>query len=178
LSVRCLWLLSKATRHAVRSDPLAVDSLQQLFDISGGGEAADLTVDMLLFPNGGLGRYLSTRGPLLPADEADCARRWVEQRMRLLEVRSIGEDGTLETVDVAGGEELRIVDTSVSGSVEPGQALLARPLPVDDVWLFTPAVILVPDAARDRALEVLEGDVRPFELLTLLVDLQVATIRG
>ncbi|MPY92602.1 MAG: hypothetical protein GEV08_05880, partial [Acidimicrobiia bacterium] len=183
LLARCRWLLSKATRHAVGSDPAAVQGLQQVFDPSIVGDPTGLVVDALLFAGGGLSRYLDTRGPLLPADELGTARTWPAQPMRLLDVEATAPGGLVEAIDQRSGERLAIAGWAdgtdgTEGTAPTGQAVLARPLPVDDVWLLSGAVVAVPPTARARALELTEGDVRPFQLLQLHVDLQVDSFRG
>lgn len=173
---RMRWLLSKAARHAIRSDPFAVQSLRNLFDASSGGaEAAAIVGDMILFGNRGLARYLDGRGALLPADELACATAWLDCPMRLLEVVSV-DDGGLEVVDLADGGALRVVDRAAA-EVPPGESVLARPLPVGEVSLLSSALLRIPTTGRARALEAVEGELRPFELLQLLVDLQVDALR-
>lgn len=174
---RARWLLSKATRHAVRTDPLAVQSLRHLFGTAdGGGGAEALVGDMVLFANPGLARYLDARGALLPDDELACARAWTTQPMRLLAVTGTDGSGSLDAVDVKSGDRLTVVDAAAATSLAPDETILTRALPAGDVWLLTSAVVRVPPNARDRALELLEDDVRPFGLLQLLVDVQVAGI--
>jgi hypothetical protein len=176
---RCRWLLGKATRHAVRMDPLAVQSLRHLFDASNDdGEAMALVGDMLLFASRGLARYLDARGDLLPADELACARSWLGRPMRLLEVEATAPGGSVEAADLRTGERLTIVDPAPATTVGEGEAVLARALPVGELWLLTSALVRVPPTGRDRALDLLENEVRPFKLLELLVDLQVDAMRG
>lgn len=177
LATRARWLRTKAIRHAMRNDPMTVESLRQLFDVSNGGpDSLAMAVDMLLFPSRGVARYVDARGPLLPADELACARAWVTQPMRLLEVAA-ATDGSFDAVDVRTGEQLTIEEPVAAATVQPGEAVLARPLPVEDGWILSGTMIRVPPTGRDRTLAMLEEDVRPFHLLHLLVDFQVEALR-
>ncbi|MEZ5263892.1 MAG: SEC-C domain-containing protein [Acidimicrobiales bacterium] len=182
LVVRMRWLRTRAMRHAVRNDPLTVNSLRHVFDVSNGGADAFANVlDMLLFASNGLRRYLDARGALLPADELECARSWLDQPMRLLVVDHAGTDGVVEATDARGGTALTIDDPAAAATAEAGGLVLARPLPVQGAWILSGTMIHVPANGRDAALELLEehdGHLRPFHLLHLMVDFQVAALRG
>jgi hypothetical protein len=175
---RSRWLLVRATRRTARVDALVLQSLRQLFDASGDEfQAMALAADMLLFSNRGLLRYLDSREGLLAEDEMACARSWLGQPLRLLDIGPAGPDGLVEAVDVRTGDRLTIAEPDLPALTGEGEALLARPLPVDGLWLLTSARVRVPRSSRDRALELVEDDLRPFQLLELLVDLQVDAIR-
>jgi len=182
---RCRWLLTRAARHAVRTNPSAVESLRQLFDSSFGGDAAALTGDMLLFPGGGLARYLECRAALLAADERETVASWPSAPMRVLSVEGPGPDGTIRTVDVsadpagpAGATTVLVDDRAAAAGLQAGETVLTRTLPVGDVHLLTSAVIRIPASSVQRARDLVHEEVRPFSLLALLVDLQVDAIRG
>jgi hypothetical protein len=169
---RSRWLLSKAARHAARTDPLAVRSLRQLFDSAiGGGDPTALVADMLLFVHHGLDRYLDTRGALLPSDELATGRSWLDRPLRLLSIGAGQPGGEREAIDERSGEGLFLAG-AVALPTDAG-AVLARPLPVAEQWLLGPAIVPVPDSSRARAQELLAGEVGPLQLLQLLVDLQV-----
>lgn len=177
---RCRWLLSKATRHAVGSDPAAARGLEQLFDPSIVGDPTGPVVDSLLFAGGGLARYLDARGGLLPADELDTARAWPGQPMRLLRVEAATPGGPVEAVDQRSGQRLHLAGwpDGPDGAPPLGQTVLARPLPVGEVWLSSGVTLVVPPSAQARAQALSEAEVGPFQLLQLLVDLQVDAVRG
>lgn len=178
LPERCRWLLAKATRHAIRTDPLALQSLRHLFETSyGGGDAMALAGDMLLFANGGLARYLTSRGALLPTDELACARDWLTQPMRVLRIGTTGPDGLLAAVDVVTGADLAVDDRHAASTLTEGEAVLTRALPVGDTALLTSAVLRVPEASLERAVALVGDEVRPIALLQFLVDLQVDALR-
>lgn len=178
LADRCRWLLAKATRHAIRTDPLALQSLRHLFETSyGGGDAIALAGDMLLFANGGLARYLASRGALLPADELACAQHWLTQPMRVLRIGKTGADGLLATVDVLADTALAVEDRHAASTLAEGEAVLTRALPVGDTALLTSAVLRVPEASLERAVQLVGDEVRPIALLQFLVDLQVDALR-
>ncbi|MFN0029492.1 MAG: SEC-C metal-binding domain-containing protein [Acidimicrobiales bacterium] len=176
---RAEWLLSKACRFVLRTDPGSVRSLQQLFGMTEPGASGEIppTVwDLVLFPRG-LSRYLDTRGPLLPAEELDRARNWPDQPLRLLQVVTQGSD-TLQATDLRTGDPLQLVGRSLPSAMPPGDTFLGRALPIDERWLLTDAILPVPEAGRERALTMLEKDVRAFQILELLVDMQVAALRA
>jgi hypothetical protein len=173
---RARWLLRRATRHALRTDPANVQALRNLFETSG-GDPASLATDMLLFPGRGLARYLDNRGALLADDERAAARAWLSQPMRLLEAGP-ATGGAVEARDIAAGEVLVLEEPSLADGLSEGDLVLARPLPVGEVWLLSGAVVPVPWASRPRVLELLEQEVRPVHLVQLLVELQVDAIRA
>lgn len=176
---RCRWLLSKATRYAGRTDPMALESLGHLFDASNGGDdAARLALDMLLFATPGLARYLEARGELLPADELVCAQSWLAQPMRLLEIQRSGPAGVIDAVDQASGQSLSIVDEEAAARLSSGDIVVVRALPSGDVWLLSSALIPVPPGGRDRALEMVREEVRPLHILQFIVDLQVDAMKA
>lgn len=177
LTLRARWLRTRAIRHAMRNDPMTVASLRQLFDVSNGGpDSLAIAVDMLLFPSRGIARYLDARGSLLPADELECARAWVSQPMRLLEVTAT-DDGRFDALDARTGEALRIEEPVAAATVQVGEAILARPLPAGEGWILSGTLIRVPPTGRERTLAMLEEEVRPFHLLHLMVDFQVEALR-
>lgn len=192
LAVRCRWLLGKATRHAFRTDMIAAQSLQQLLDSSGGFASANgapgsstetmaLVADMLLFAVRGLDRYLDGRGALLPADELECGRTWIGRPMRLLEVQGTNADPTgvaVSVVDLSTGERLMISESPVAGVLSDGETILARALPVQELSLLSSALIRVPPGSREHALTLVQEEVRPFQLLQLLVDIQMGDLRS
>jgi hypothetical protein len=178
LVARCRWLLARAARHAVRTNPSAVESLRQLFDSSFGGDAPALTGDLLLFPGGGLARYLECRAALLADDERAVVAAWPTAPMRVLAVEGPGPDGTIRAVDLDGGAALLIDDRAAAAGLQAGETVLTRTLPVGEVQLLTSAVVRIPPASVERARELVREEVRPFSLLALLVDLQVDAIRG
>ncbi|MFN0091716.1 MAG: SEC-C domain-containing protein [Acidimicrobiales bacterium] len=176
LAERAQWLLVKATRHAVRFDPLGYDSLRRLFDSSGSADGDALALDMLLFQVGGLARYLAGRGALLPADELACASGWPAEQFRLLEVDAPDPASPGAAVDQRSGERLTLTGGSVA-ELRHGEVVLARALPVGEVWILSGAVIRLPPGSRSRANALVESEVRPFQLLELLIDVQVDSIR-
>lgn len=190
LEARAEWLLSKASRFILRTDPGSVRSLQQIFGMTGPGASGEIPAtvwDLALFPRG-LTRYLDTRGPLLPAEELACARTWPDQPLRLLQVTGsesdgvrsvggIGGAGGTNGLDLASGDTLRLIGAVLPSTMTVGDTFLGRALPIGDAWLLTEAVLPVPEASRDQALAMLEQDVRAFQILELLVDMQVAALK-
>ncbi len=178
LGERCRWLLTRATRHAMRTDPLALQSLRHLFEASyGGGDAMALAGDMLLFANKGLARYVAHRGVLLPADEAACAQDWLNQPMRVLRLGAAGADGVLASIDVSTAAPLAIEDRHAAAALTEGETILTRALPIGATALLTSAVLRVPESSVERAVELVREEVRPIALLQFLVDLQVDSLR-
>ena len=140
-----------------------------------------LVADMLLFAVRGLDRYLDGRGALLPADELECGRTWIGRPMRLLEVQGTNADPTgvaVSVVDLSTGERLMISESPVAGVLSDGETILARALPVQELSLLSSALIRVPPGSREHALTLVQEEVRPFQLLQLLVDIQMGDLRS
>jgi hypothetical protein len=157
---------------------LEVESMRRFFAVGEDDQqATGLAEDMLLFGRGGLGRYLTARGPLLPEDELAIARGWPDRPMRLVELGAARAVDTVDAVDVVTGEPLAIADPA-AGRFAAGDTALARLLPVGEQWLLGVVAVPVPASGRDAALRMLEHEVRPIHLVELLVDLQVEAIRA
>ena len=175
LAIRCQWLLAKATRHLVRTNPSLAQSIEQLFGMwNGGVPTSVLVADMSLFANGGLAKYLDGRGPLLPTDELSAARSWIDQPLRLLRIESADPDGTYEMSDTRSDERLDVVNIPDGSMPGNGETVLARALPAGDQWLLSGLVVAIPEPSRENVLTTLESDVGPFQLMKLLTDLQMA----
>jgi hypothetical protein len=164
--------------------------LHHLFGTSyGGDDLPRLIADQMLFSHDGLATYLEARAPLLPADELACARGWSAQPLRVLEA-AVEADSvfqvelspfsvSFDVLDVKTDQRLTVVDSVNFPLLSGAETVIARPLPVEDRWIMSSAVISVPETSRSQALEVLEGEGQfgPMQLLHLLVDLQVAAIK-
>jgi hypothetical protein len=86
---------------------------------------------------------------------------------------------SFDVLDVKTDQRLTVVDSVNFPLLSGAETVIARPLPVEDRWIMSSAVISVPETSRSQALEVLEGEGQfgPMQLLHLLVDLQVAAIK-
>ena len=92
-------------------------------------EEDDLTAilaDVAAFEGGAIDEFVQERGDLLPPDERQLARRWINSRLALWEVVEV-ESGTSLTVrDTRTGDRLVVAERSASRALRPGGYLLAR----------------------------------------------------
>jgi hypothetical protein len=141
LDDRAAALVAKAMRLATTSDSNPLGSFIEVpttWPATSRSEGRDLlrrlgeaglTVDVALFENGWLQRYLDVRGELLPADERSLAQQWTAEPFRLLQATTDIVNNQFTAVDLADGAERTIRSDSSQPVVAAGQHLIARLLP-------------------------------------------------
>lgn len=159
LRLRAHWLLGKAERFAAAMMP---SDLQGLLVRAGmRDDEADprqgLIADLLLFEQRGLGRYLATRGELLPADERDLATSWLAAPLRLVTVVATESGVGLDVADARTGDRFGVADAVASKVFTVGDSFLARPLPVGDQWILSGGVLPIEGEAVEAVAGLLEA---------------------
>lgn len=143
---RVRWLLEKARQYVLVVMPpeLADDVLHAHCDGSKSGEAAHMfALDVLLFDEGWLRRFVEARRSLLSAWEVATAERWVEGsvasafRVEAVDAAPTGAEAAARALvlrDVADGSVRRAVEDSGLRFAEVDLLVWTRLLPVDDRW--------------------------------------------
>lgn len=117
----------------------------------------DPAVRDLAFHDGGLlARFLQVRGPLLPPDEIELARQWVETRRAAYEVAGVRPGIGLELRELPEGAVVEVRERTASRSLRRGDLLLARVLPTGAEPMLG-LVMTVPRAQRESLLQVVSG---------------------
>jgi hypothetical protein len=135
---RAGWLYVKAMRFMQIHEPnlagvIADDLVEHVVadDMRSMVHESYLPVDLSLFEGGVAQRFLDTRGPLLPADEATMLQQWIDATRSVYEVvRS--RPGTMDVVDIATRARMTVADTVPDEPLETGWKIIGRLVPVGD----------------------------------------------
>jgi hypothetical protein len=136
LEERAGWLYRKVMQFTLRPQRRTlVADLLELAGEAGNQEIDDddltaMLTDVAAFEGGAIDEFVRERVDLLPPDERQLARGWVDSRLALWEVVEV-EFGTSLTVrDTRTGDRLEVAERSASRALRTGGYLLARVVPV------------------------------------------------
>lgn len=176
LEDRSDWLYMKAAMYALEpawaEDRVALAEARSGYgDDDAVAEAIDdpLVEDVLLFDAGAFADFVERRGELLPDDELELARRWLEVDRSVFEVEASvpGEGMTLR--DLRDDDRVEVAAPWLTGDLPAGTLLCARVVPAGDRWIVPGGCEPVTEEQRDALLALLSGDgVDPVELMDLL----------
>lgn len=163
LDDRAGWLYSKAQRFLRDRHPDLVDDLieqivaefdqQELFATLA---ESPLVVDIALHEEDVFVAFLTARDALLPDDEALLAAQWALVDRGVFEIIAAHES-SLVLRDVAGGEQIRVVNTNPSDRTRPGMLIVGRPLPVGDTFRAFSGFINLPHRHLDSMLAAIDA---------------------
>lgn len=132
---RVRWLLDKVRQYVIELAPPELLDDVMVGDDSG---AVALGLDLLVFDDGWLRRFLAERASLLPNVERRWAEQWLSGHVasvfRLCERQG---DGRGELVDARSGVRYTVEPSPVLDDVAPGRLVWTRLVPVDDRWWTT-----------------------------------------
>lgn len=140
-AVRVSWLLDKARDHLSAFDPALIEDIGQI-DVDDEGDDAEaraerlglVELDMVLFEQGGLARFLRARRELLPDEEVRLTEGWITgHRASVFRVEGT-EDGLVLVTDQRNGELLRVHPTPGWSQWAPDDLVWCRLLPDSDAW--------------------------------------------
>ncbi|WP_420749463.1 SEC-C domain-containing protein [Rhodococcus sp. O3] len=179
LTERAAWLYQKAAMHtdlprwSVVQFALAENRVADLDEFD--EEYADalnealadpLITDLVLFECGAFAEFVEQRGYLLPEDELDLARQWLEAKRSLYEVERVQPGVSVTARDLLTGETVEISDRVASRQVGAGELLLTRLVSVGDAWRIVGEIQRIAEEQRAAMLEVLDDpDLDPAELV-------------
>ena len=149
---RVRWLLDKVAQYATELAP--PELLDDVIVGAGDASAATVGLDLLVFDDGWMERFVAERASLLPEVERGWAERWsaghVASVFRLRERRP---DGRTDMDDVRSGVRYTVEPTAVLDDIAPGRLVWTRLVPVDDRWWTTGLVRHTGLAERSALLE-------------------------
>ncbi|MEO6652969.1 MAG: SEC-C domain-containing protein [Ilumatobacteraceae bacterium] len=138
LADRAGWLFVKLMRFMQVNTPnlpraIADDIIAAVTELNVQTMVQDsyLTVDLALFEGGVADWFLHAKRSLLPSDEVEMLKRWIESPRRVLEVIRSGAT-SMEVLDVATQERLTVVDTVPEQPLDAGWTIIGRLMPVGD----------------------------------------------
>lgn len=136
---RTRWLLLKARDHV--SSEVHAEELYDLVDVLLGdlgdderertseGLGGNAFVQGLLLWEGGLfEEFLDVHAPLLPADELEMGRDWLDASLELWEVTEVRPDEGLSLLGLYRGESVDVREQALTRTAHVGQTFLARVL--------------------------------------------------
>jgi hypothetical protein len=121
--------------------------------------AEPLVVDVALFEEGLLDRYLQMRGALLPDDERALAEVCSGSQRTLFEITHMEPSGAVGLRDTRDGtvSEVPTLGTE-SGQGKVGELLLGRIVPIGDAHRFFGPVLTIPLRLRDSLVALTSGE--------------------
>jgi hypothetical protein len=170
---RAAWLHDKATRWALRHLRPELDDLAEgivgwrsSFRDHDDWMSSPVVVDLALHEGGGFSRFVDSRRPLLPDDEAALLDRWATTERGVFQVELV-QDRRIRLRD-HGRDEVRVVsNVHPSPQTVAGLSVLARPLPVGDTYRSFSGLIPLPaELVEPMSEAVAAGD--PDDIATII----------
>lgn len=165
LSDRAPWLYAKASS---RLGEWATAEMVEAAEVRAGGQGGDdalaealtdpFVADAVLFEGGVFYRFLARRGDLLPDDEHEMARQWLDVDRSVHEVVSVDGEYTARMKDLQTGDEHDVIGLPVDGPVEVGALYCARVVPAGDTWQMPGGLVPVVPEDRDELLALLADE--------------------
>jgi hypothetical protein len=115
-----------------------------------------LVHDVALFEDGWLEDFLAERGPLLPDDERDLVRAWLDAPRSLFEVVGVSAGDGLELLDLRSGDRVAVRERTASRQLTVGSALFARVVPDGRTHQLSGGVVPIPVQHRQTLLGFLD----------------------
>jgi SEC-C motif len=173
LEERAPWLMQKAERFARDRAPSAFHQLADAviepytdFATNRALRDAPFVGDLVLHEYGLFEEFLATRSHRLPDDEALLAAQWELVDRAVFEVVD-DRRTSLGLRDIAGGEEIRVVNVHAGEQISTGSVLVGRPLPVGDTYRSFSGFIPLPRRHVDAMLDAIATS-DPFEIAAVL----------
>lgn len=172
LPERVGWLWRKAIAYLERRGGAAEEDMLGYASWRA-GETGDLeaafgdplTADVTLHEGGWFARFLTERGPLLPADEAALGAAWLDVDRTVFEVLAVRPGVGVDLRDLRTDARIEVTEHTASTQVAVGALLCARAVPDGaQGHRLVGAVLPVPAGQEAEQLELLDlGD--PYTLL-------------
>ncbi|MFT6393448.1 MAG: hypothetical protein ACJA14_002980 [Ilumatobacter sp.] len=125
-----------------------------------------LPVDLALFEGGVADWFLTAKESLLPADETEMLRQWIDATRSVYEVER-SRAGRMDVIDLANRKRLTIVDTVPDEPLQTGWKIIGRLVPVGDAYRAYGGFLPINDDMVDVMLEGFET--RKLETVALTI---------
>ncbi len=163
------WLYRKIMAFMFRPPWRAlVTDLLELADEAGNEEIeVDLTsmlADVAAFEGGAIEEFVEHRGVLLPPDECDLARSWVDSRLALWEVVEVEPGRSLTVRDTRSGDRIVVTERTSSRTLRPGGYLLARVVVAGTQHQIIGPPLETKLRHRESLLRLFDGDPEAYDL--------------
>ena len=171
---RATWLHHKATEVLPEWAGRLMVELAAIRAADTPGEDAVVTAmddpllaDVLLAEGTQFFRFLELRGHLLPDDEREMARGWLDVGRSVHEVVSVTDSGA-QLKDLQSGELHEVSRWSTGRTLRVGERYCARVLPVGDSWQIPGSLERVSPRQADDLLDLLRDEPGPVDLVRFL----------
>ena len=131
--------------------------------------------DVALFEDGWLEDFLAARGPLLPDDERELVRSWLDISRSLFEVVAAPPGEGLELLDLRSGERVTVRERTASRRFAVGVALFARVVPDGRGHQLAGGVVPIPVQHRETLLGFLRTAPGAAEMCAWVAALEAPT---
>lgn len=175
LADRAPWLYAKATsRLGVWAAAEMVEAARVRAGDQDGDEgvaealADPLVTDVVLFEGLVFYRFLARRGELLPDDEHEMARQWLDVDRSVHEVVSVDGDYSARLKDLQTGDEHDVTALPVDRPVEVGALYCARVVPAGDTWQVPGGLERVSPSDSAELLDLLADEPGPIDVVRFL----------
>lgn len=143
---RAAILVHAAERAVDREEPDAL--LDALAD--------PLVIDTVLHEGGWFDRFLTERGPLLPADEVLVGRAWTLVERTVYEVVEVSAGRGVTVRDLRTGDRIEVRERAFSREARRGGLVCARAVPDGESHQFVGGLFAVAPGTERRLLELLD----------------------
>ena len=176
LSERATWLYGKAGVY-LEDGPWRGEHVELAYLRAADWEGEDAAIkaladpvvgDALLFEGGAFAEFVAERGFLLPEDEQELARLWLQVRRSVHVVVQVRPGSGLTLRDVRTGQAQDVSERTLSGLLQPGDQICARVVPAGDTMRIFGGIEPVDERVRDQLLELLGQDPDPYQVVQLL----------
>ncbi|KQU58137.1 hypothetical protein ASG84_15920 [Rhodococcus sp. Leaf278] len=177
LEERAQWLYQKAGGYATaaNSAELILTLARIRTEHLGGDDALakafdePFVGDVVLFEGGKFAEFVTSHGPLLPADELLLAQQWLLVERSIHEIESVSPGEGLSLKDIRTGDRHDVTERSASRQLSAGQFICSRVVPVGEKFQILGGIEPVDAAQRTELIAILDADpVDPEDLVSFL----------
>lgn len=131
---------------------------EQFAEVAGRFLQDPFLLDLAVFEMGTIELFVEERSVLLPAVELDMLAAWATTRRRLWEITEVEPGRSIRLRDTTSGDTVEVVERSASTSLEVGELLLARVVPVAAEHQLIGQPVTVELRQRQTVLQILDED--------------------
>ncbi len=161
-----LWLFQKVLGYSYREqfEPLRSGLARAAAEGAGRPEASaqlasePFLLDLIVFDTGVIDRFAAERAVLLPPGEVEMLHDWMAVDRRLWELAEVEVGVRIVLRDILSDETVEVPDQVASASLQVGDLLLTRIVPVHGEVQLIGQPLPVTPARRDRVTELVRSD--------------------
>ncbi len=176
LPTRTRWVWEKLRWWLERFGPfatvievaLALHGRPRVEDVVALAVDMDIAASLVLFGDGAVQSFLSQRGAILPADEADLVSQWALAPLSVFEVTDAVRGEGLTLRDLRTEDVTSVRERHGAKAVTPGDLLLTHPVFDGTGYQIVGGIVGIPLRLRDPLLEALDEGAGARQLAQIL----------